>query len=73
MVCGDESSGKPCLVLLQIISNPMDDWVGTAPVQQLFFIMKESCFLAVSHEKSFVFKLNINVLLFADAEFKIPS
>lgn len=42
-------------------------------IQQLFFIMKSGCFLAVSHEKSFVFKLNINVLLFADAEFKIPS
>ena len=44
-----------------------------ASIQQLFFIMKESCFLAVSHEKSFVFNLNINVLLFAGAEFKIPS
>ena len=44
-----------------------------ASIQQLFFIMKESCFLAVRHEKSFVFKLNINVLLFVSAEFKIPS
>lgn len=31
------------------------------------------CFLAVRYEKSFVFKLNINVLLFVSAEFKIPS
>ncbi len=35
--------------------------------------MKESCFLAVSHEKYFVFKLNINVLLFVSAVFKISS
>ena len=42
-------------------------------IQQLFFSMKSGCFLAVRHEKSFVFKLNINVLLFVSAEFKIPS
>lgn len=42
-------------------------------IRQLFFITKSGCFLAVSYEKSFVFKLNINVLLFANAEFKIPS
>lgn len=36
-------------------------------------MMKSGCFLAVSHEKSFVFKLNINVLLFVGVEFKIPS
>lgn len=44
-----------------------------ASIQQLSFIMKSGCFLAVSHEKFFVFKLNINVLLFTGAEFKIPS
>ena len=44
-----------------------------ASIQQLFFIMKSGCFLAVRHETSFVFKLNINVLLFVSAVFKIPS
>lgn len=42
-------------------------------IQQLFFIMKSGCFLAVNYEKSFVFELNINVLLFEGEEFKIPS
>lgn len=44
-----------------------------ASIQQLFFIMKSGCFLSAICEKSFVSKLNINVLLFVRVEFKIPS